>query len=175
MLLGLLAGRLLLDLTHHDGDLRERLDDLARAAAAARVEALHDEVLADVGLGHDELVDVEAMVVLGVRHRRHDALAHVLGDALPRELEIGERRVHLLAADQPGDEVQLLRRHPEVLRHGLGLGLRQAALSLGLAHYRLTAFLSPPCPWNVRVGANSPNFMPIMSSVTDTGTCLWPL
>src|SRR5687767_735368 len=37
------------------------------------------------------------------------------------------------------------------------------------------AFLSPEWPWNVRVGANSPNLWPTMFSVTITGTCLWPL
>src|SRR5690606_28204813 len=37
------------------------------------------------------------------------------------------------------------------------------------------AFLSPLWEWNVRVGENSPNLWPIMSSVTLTGTCFWPL
>src|SRR4051812_29033108 len=36
-------------------------------------------------------------------------------------------------------------------------------------------FLSPECPWNVRVGANSPSLWPTMFSVTNTGTNLRPL
>ena len=41
--------------------------------------------------------------------------------------------------------------------------------------YALFAFLSAEWPWKVRVGANSPNLWPIISSETSTGTCLWPL
>ena len=37
------------------------------------------------------------------------------------------------------------------------------------------AFLSPLCEWNVRMGENSPNLWPIMSSVTFTGMNFWPL
>src|SRR5689334_5384201 len=39
----------------------------------------------------------------------------------------------------------------------------------------LAAFLSPECPWKVRVGANSPSLWPTMFSVTKTGTNLRPL
>ncbi len=40
----------------------------------------------------------------------------------------------------------------------------------------LFAFLSPAVwPWKVRVGANSPNLCPTMSSLTSTGMCLLPL
>ena len=55
-----------------------------RDAAAARAggEALHHQVLADEGLGDDQAVDVEAVVVLGVGDRRVERLAHVGGDAL---------------------------------------------------------------------------------------------
>src|SRR5690606_24788056 len=103
-------------------------------AATARSEALHDEVLADVSLRHDEIVDVEAVVVLRVRHRRHDALPHVLRDALPGELQVGERRVDLLAADQSGNEVELARGDAQVARNRLRLVLGQRAFSLRLAH-----------------------------------------
>src|SRR5690606_18077383 len=40
--------------------------------------------------------------------------------------------------------------------------------------YFLLAFLSASLPGKFRVGANSPNFMPTISSETDTGTCFWP-
>src|SRR5690606_28993311 len=96
------------------------------------------------------------MVVLSVGHRAHDALAHILRNSLPRELEISKRRIDLLAADEFRNEVQLSRRNPEVARDGFCLVLRQTALSAWLTHYRL-AFLSPPCPGKFRVGANSPN------------------
>src|SRR5690606_27008934 len=41
--------------------------------------------------------------------------------------------------------------------------------------YFLLAFLSAAWPGKFRVGANSPNFMPTISSETDSGTCFWPL
>ena len=98
------------------------------------MEAADHQVLADVGLGHHQLVDVEAVVVLGVGDRRHHALADVLGDALARELEVGQRRVDLLAADHLRHEIELLRRHAQVLRHRLGVAVGEFALALGLAH-----------------------------------------
>src|SRR5262245_19150663 len=117
------------------------------------------------------------MIVLGVGDGAHDALAHVLGDALPRELEIGERLVDLLAADQAGDKIELLGRDPEVLRHRARLVVSEASFTALFAHYFFptAAFLSPPWPWKARVGANSPNLWPIMSSETLTGMCFWPL
>ena len=37
------------------------------------------------------------------------------------------------------------------------------------------ALRSEVWPWNVRVGENSPNLWPTISSVTITGMCFWPL
>src|SRR5262249_24443603 len=58
----------------------------------------------------------------------------------------------------------------------------ERARALRLAHYAsfvadvvLFALRSAAWPWKVRVGANSPNLCPIMSSVTSTGMCLCPL
>src|SRR5215471_4554853 len=123
-----------LDLTDHDRQVRERLENLARAAAAAGVETLDHQALADVGLRDDEIVDVELVVVLGVGDRRLQALAHVLGDSLARELEIGERGRDLLAADQLGQQVELLRAHAQHLSDGLRLVLGERAGMALLAH-----------------------------------------
>src|SRR5262249_8776875 len=100
----------------------------------ARREALHDKTLADMCLGDDEVVDVEVVIVFGVGDRRLQALAHILGDALARELQVGERRRHRLAADQRGDKGELLGADPDVARHGLGLVVGEAAFALLLAH-----------------------------------------
>ena len=143
---------------------------------------LHDQVLADIGFGDDELVDVEAVVVLGVGDRRHHALAHVLRDALPRELRgrPAPCRPSCRGSDRRQGSASAARRAGS--RHGLRLAVGEAALAFGLAHITspspylpLVAFLSPLWPWNMRVGANSPNLWPIMSSVTSTGMCFWPL
>jgi hypothetical protein len=69
---------LLLDLTDLDGELGERLHDLAVPATRPRTAALHDEVLAHPGLGDDQLVDVQVVVVLGVGDRGLKAFLDVV-------------------------------------------------------------------------------------------------
>src|ERR1043165_4442032 len=101
------------DFTHHDGEVRERLHDACRTATPARREALHDQRLANMRLGNDEIVDVEFVIVFRIRDRRLQTLANVLRDPLAREFEIGERGRDLLAADQARDEIELLRADPE--------------------------------------------------------------
>src|SRR3984957_15598482 len=74
-----------LDLTDHDGEVRERLEDFANSSASARHMAFQNDRLADMGLGDDEIVDIEIVIVLGVGDRRFQALADVPGDALARK------------------------------------------------------------------------------------------
>src|SRR6185437_6021025 len=59
--------------------------------------------------------------------------------------------------------------------HIASAGFRRRALDCFPIAYFLLAFLSAAWPGKYRVGANSPNFMPTMSSLTSTGTCFWPL
>src|SRR3977135_1870077 len=106
----LLSARL--DLTNDDRQMRERLENLARAAAAAGMETLDHQALADMGLGDDQIVDAGLGVGFGIRDRRLQALADVLGDALARKFEIGERSRDLLAADELRKQVELLRGPP---------------------------------------------------------------
>src|SRR5688572_9786605 len=87
-----------------------------------------------MGLGNDEIVDVELVIVFRVRDRRLQALAYVLGDPLAREFEVGERGRDLLAADQARDQVEFLRAHPEHPGDRLSLVLGEAALMRFLAH-----------------------------------------
>ena len=99
---------------------------------------------------------------------------HVLGDALAREFEVGHRLVDLLAADHLRDEIELLRRDAQILATALAsLSARprsRFALPMVFAPARLRiarrSCRSPLWPWNVRVGENSPNLWPTMSSVT---------
>src|SRR4051794_41004441 len=74
------------------------------------------------------------MVVLGIRNCAFQALANVESDALPRELKVGERRGNLLAADEAGDEVELLRRHTKHAGDRLGFVVRQSAGCGWLTH-----------------------------------------
>src|SRR5262249_61102326 len=92
---------------------RERLENSTHAAAAAGMETLDHQRLADMRLGHDEIVDIEVVIVLGIGDRRLQALAHLAGDALVRKLEIGKRACDLLAADELRDEIELLRAYPQ--------------------------------------------------------------
>src|SRR5579871_3198283 len=156
--------------------MREALADLADAATAARRPALQHQGGPDMRLGDDQRVDVELVVVLGIGYRRFERPLDVAGDPLAAEGEVGERRRHLLAADQLRHQVQLLRRDADHRSAGAGFRIRERPLALDLAHDQLLlAFLSEAWPWKVRVGANSPNLWPTMSSLTSTGTCLLPL
>src|SRR5262249_26859292 len=123
-----------LDLTHHYGQVRKRLKNSSDTAAAARGEALDHQRLADMRLGDNEFIDVQVMVVLGICDRRFQALAHILGDALVRKLDVGERACDLFAADQLRDEVKLLRRNPQHFAHSPGLVLAYVSLTLAFAH-----------------------------------------
>ena len=79
-------------------------------------------------------------------------------------------RSHLLAADQLRDEVELLRADTRSMRATALASLsgeRARAFGLPTSLSLLFAFLSPAWPWKVRVGENSPNLWPTMSSVTD--------
>ena len=53
-----------------------------------------------MGLGDDQIVDVEIVIVLGIGNGALQRLPDLPGDALARELQVGERRRDLLAADQ---------------------------------------------------------------------------
>jgi hypothetical protein len=121
------------DLTHHNGEMRERLHDACRTATSARREALHDQRLANMRLGNDQIVDVEFVIVFRVRDRRLQALANVLRDALARKFQIGERGRDLLAADQARDEIELLRADPERPGDRLGLVVSEPSLVRFLA------------------------------------------
>src|SRR5215471_3816002 len=93
------------------------------------------------------------MIVLGVRDRRFQALAHVLCDALVRKLKIGERARNLFSANQLRDEVELLRGDPQHFAHSLRLVLAEVSLALALAHVVTLLSLNSPvqrphlCAW----------------------------
>src|SRR5690349_15833435 len=147
-------------------------DDVA-AALRARREAAQRVGLVDVDRLDPELVDVRALVVLGVGDRR---LEHLLDDAralLRAEREDVERAVDRQAADEIGDEPSLLRRKPDAATRRNGFHhvphLRRGA-GVGAA-----TFLSDEWPLNVRVSANSPSLSPTMFSDTYTGMCCLPL
>src|SRR5258708_36271758 len=114
--------------------MAEWLDDAGGAAAAARLEALHDESLADRRLGNDQAVDVEIVVVLGIGDGRVEHLLDVLRDALLREGKRVDGRCRLLAADHGGHEVELAWADADGAQHGLGLVVRLAAGGRWLAH-----------------------------------------
>ena len=99
----------------------------AGAAARPRVKRFMTSALPTKASSDDEIVDVEAVVVLGVGDRALQRLLHVEGDALARELQIGERALDLLAANELGQKIELLRRDAQHARDGLGLVFREPA------------------------------------------------
>jgi len=95
---------------------------------------LDHQRLADMRFGDDEIVDVEIVIVLRIGDRGFETFAHVAGDALAREFEVGERGRDLLAADKLGEKVELLRADPQHAGNRLRLGVGQRALALFFAH-----------------------------------------
>ena len=90
-----------------------------------------------MSLGDDEIVDIEVMIVFRVCDRGFQTLAHIARDALARKFELGERRRHLLAANELGEKIELLRADPQRARHRLGLVVGEIAIAFFLAHERL--------------------------------------
>jgi len=70
-----------LTLFHDDLQVAEPLLDGRRTATAAGMETLHDNAAAHFGQLHDQLVDIELVVVLGIGDRALKRLFHLLGDA----------------------------------------------------------------------------------------------
>src|SRR6185312_677776 len=103
-------------------------------ATATRQEALHHQSIADIGLGNHESIGVESVIVLGIGHCALEGLLDRPRDALARERELGERLVHLLAADHLGNEVQLLRAGAQQAENGFRFVVLERALGLRLAH-----------------------------------------
>lgn len=87
--------------------MREGLFNARRATAATSVKTLHDDRLADIGLGDDQRVDVEIVVVLSVGDRRFERLLDGACDALAGELQLSECALDLLAADSRSNQVEL--------------------------------------------------------------------
>src|SRR5262249_31141417 len=96
-----------------------------------------------------------------------------------------------LAANGLRNEIELARGDADVASDRAGLGVGKRPFACWLAHYPAGAsgaaagaapgaapsltFRSAEWLWKMRVGANSPNLWPIMSSVIITGMCFWPL
>src|SRR5262249_25517327 len=114
------------------------------AAATARVKTLDHDRPANMGLGNDEIVDVEVVIVFGVGDRRLQAFAHVAGDALARKFEIGQRRRHLVAARGLRSVIERLRAESGLL----GAARQHAGTCFRIVPARraLACFLAHVCP-----------------------------
>ncbi len=109
------------------------------------METLHGDRLTNIGFGDDQLIDVEVMVVLGVCDCRFQGLLDRAGDALAGEFEISESALDLLAADERGNQVELLGADADRARNGLRLVVLEPTFGFCLAQrYFLFAFLSAP-------------------------------
>src|SRR5690606_41876100 len=102
------------------------------ATTIAARGTLHHQVLAHEGLGDIQVVDVEVVVVFGVRNGRIQNLADVGGDALAAEFKLVQRLLNRQTADRCGHQVQLLRADANVDQLGASLGGADAAGVVGL-------------------------------------------
>ena len=131
----------------NDGHLREWLLDASSAATSTGANTLHHEVLADMGFCNDEAVDVEAVIVLGVRDGALQQLADILGRTLRRELQLSQRTLDRHAADLLSQKVQLLRARTVHAQNSARFIRSLLRRILGFSHdYFLFAFLSAPWP-----------------------------
>src|SRR6185437_13757803 len=137
-----------------DADVATLLADHVAAALRARGEAAQRVGLVDVDRRHLELVDVGAIVVLGVGDRRLEHLLHDPRALLRTEREHVQRAVHRHAADHVGDEPAFLRRQAYASQRGNGF---HSGPHLRLVTVGAATFLSDEWPLNVRVSANSPS------------------
>src|SRR4051794_13416791 len=101
-------------LVDDDRDVAGPLEDRRGATVRARQEALPRRTFVDVGLLHEELVDVDASAVLGIRDGGLERLRDDLRAALRRELQNAERLFDAAAADEIDDEARLLCRQARV-------------------------------------------------------------
>src|SRR5215472_7333051 len=100
-------------LPDYDREMGVLLFHPRRPAAAAGVKPLQPQGAADSCLLDIKAVDIELMVVLGIRDRRLQRLLDLAGDAAVRERQFRQRRNDALAANRAGDEVQLARTCPQ--------------------------------------------------------------
>src|SRR5450631_3875783 len=154
-----------------------RLDDAVAAALGARLEALEHRALLHADAGDLQLVDVGAVVVLGVRDRALEHLLDDLGALLRREGKDVERVADRLSAHEVGDEAAFLGREPHAVEFRIHVhrGFLYFFGAAGAGTDGAATLRSAEWPLKVRVSANSPSLWPTMFSVTYTGMCCLPL
>src|SRR5574337_733292 len=107
---------------HRHVHMARGLDQARAAALGASGRALERRALLDVDGLDTQLVDVGAVVVLGVGDRGLQHLAHDRRGLLLREVENVQSLVHFLAADQVGDEAPLVDRQAHASQDCTGFG-----------------------------------------------------
>jgi len=104
------------------------------AATRTGPPALHYHGLADRRLGDIQAVDIEIVVVLGIGDGRFENLLYLAGNPALRELKFGQSRFAVLAANDAGDQVELLRADSHLLGIGHGFVVGNRTRSGFLAH-----------------------------------------
>ena len=144
-------------------------------AQGTRPVTLQGRSLVGIDLSHIQGGAIH-LFILGVRDGAVEQLLNLGRGALGRIHEDCQRIVNLLAADQIDNDLRLAGRNADVLGGGVralvGIGLTRGSLLFNTScHIYLSPYLrddafSPAWPRKVRVGANSPNLCPTISSVT---------
>src|SRR6266702_767622 len=145
------------------------LDDARSATLGASGKALQHRRGINVNQRTLQIVHIGAVIVLRVRDRRLQQLAHELSALLGHELQCCNGVADRLAAHDVGYQ-------PALLRGDAGVPQNRGYLHVEyLTQEEASTLRSPEWVLNVRVGANSPNLWPTMFSVTSTGMCWRPL
>ncbi len=88
------------------------------APLGARREALQHRGVVDLDGRDLQFVDIRAVVVLGIGHRRFERLEHELGALLRHEAQLRQGEAHLLATYHVGNQAAFLRRDVRVFEFG---------------------------------------------------------
>src|SRR3979490_804151 len=164
---------ILLAVADADGDVTVALDDARATPLGAGGKALELRSRVHLDERYFQLVDVGAVIVLGVGDRGLEYLAHQPRALLRHEAQRRDRIADRLAAHHLGDQPALLRGNARVAQ--FGGHLHRVLRRLQVAATAASTLRSPECALKVRVGANSPSLCPTMFSVISTGTCWRPL
>jgi hypothetical protein len=157
-------------------------------ASGSGPESFERRTAIDPRVDHPQPRHVRRPLRLGVTLRALEHFFQQPGAAVRLVSQDTQSLVDPLATNQVGQRPHLSGADPRVsmncsVAHCLALGCQLSAVGQRPADSRWPRADSPchffpplpPCPRKLRVGANSPNLWPTMSSVTNTFRCSFPL
>src|SRR5262249_7681991 len=152
----------------HDCDVAGALAQRRGATVRPRQEALQCAAAGDRNALHVQAIHVDAGRLLGVGDDRLEGLGDQARRVLRCKVQEHERFADTLSADHVDHEACLAGGDAKMSTNGVRFHHEAfAGAGGGGAAGFASALRSPECPWNVRVGENSPSLCPTMFSETN--------